>query len=151
MGTLSSYRIPRKEVLLGDGEFVAVRGVSLNDLMLTFESHRLDMETVFQSLMRPVSKDGSAEALERTMMLSNAKAKTLLTVFKQSPSLIATLIACACDEPEHMEVVLTMPVSDQLTLAEGVLEMTLKDSVLLKKLMEMANKAAEAAKSPKQN
>jgi hypothetical protein len=77
------------------------------------------------------------------------QAELLLAVIKQAPSLTAMLIAVACDEPEQTEVVLTMPLGDQISLGEAVLALTLKDTLVLKKLMEMAEKAGKTPTLPK--
>ena len=144
MAKLSGYRIPRLNVKLGDENAVTVRGLSMNDLMMTFEAHSLDMETVYNDLMQQAVPGDDAGNTRRAA----TQAETMLSIIKKSPSLVAALIACAADEPDEMETVLAMPFSDQIALGEAIIELTLKDTLILKKLREMASKAAEMQALP---
>lgn len=137
MAKLSNYRIRKETVDLGDGNAVEVRGLSLIDLQQTFDAHRLDMESLYEGLMSGT-------------ISPEAKAETLLSVIKQFPSLVAMLIACACDEPEETTVVLTMPIPDQMALADSILKLTMKDGLLLKKWQEMAAKVEDQTAAAKQ-
>jgi hypothetical protein len=125
MAKLKDYRAPRKDVRLSDGETYSVRGLSLSDLMEGFNAHREQMQTVFEGFRSgDLTDDQMGEAI--------------IQAVRAGPEVIALLTARACDEPDEADTVKVMPLDDQVILAAAILDLTLRDGLVLKKVIEIA-------------
>lgn len=118
---LSNYRLKVESVTLSDGTEVVVRGLSLADIMTAYEKHQSDMEAAFV-------------ALQDKNMSSADKMQLFMKAVQEFPSLTASLLASAANEPEHSDIVLLMPIGDQLTLADAVYGLTATAGLTLKNL-----------------
>lgn len=125
MAKLRDYRAPRADVTLSDGNTYSVRGLALSDLMEGFNAHRENMELVFEGFKKgDLSDDQLSEAILQTV--------------RAAPDLVAMLIARAADEPGEVETVRSMNVDDQIRFAIAILDLTLRDGLVLKKVNEIA-------------
>ena len=127
MAKLKDYRAPRADVKLSDDETYTVRGLSLSDLMEGFNAYNDQMQLIFKGF-----RDGDLSQDE----LGGA----LMEAIRTAPDLVAMLISRAADEPDELATVRAMPIDDQCRFATAVLDLTLRDGLVLKKVFEIVAK-----------
>lgn len=110
--SLGDLKIPKLTVPVPGGE-VAVRGLSLNDIMPIYREH----EAVLSDLYNKVTGEGSVlGASDMPTMISG--------LVVMAPDIAAAIIAVAADEADKVAVAKSLPFPVQLVLLEKVGELT---------------------------
>lgn len=110
MGKLASLVIPKVKVSVGEGE-IEVRGLSLTEITELGAEYRPQIEAIFE------------------------QKKQWIDVIKESPVLLAKMIACAADEPDDWEAIKKWPFGIQLDALSKIWEATAVDAQTLGKIL----------------
>ncbi len=123
--SLADFQLPRESINGPDGEQVfAVRGLSLNDVVLLLQNNRPAMERLFAEFQdKGDDLLGDDQALVQ-MILANF------------PRLFAQAVALAADEPNGEDQVLNLPFSMQIDAFEKIGRLTFAAEGGPKKVME---------------
>lgn len=135
---LKDLQFPKATIKVPGGEAdqevsFTVRGLSLQDATIIFASYK----PIIIELFNRFEKEGDA-ALEQMIE----------EVIVESPGLIATIIACAADEMTDQDAIanaLRLPLPVQMEALYKIGEMTFAVEGSLKKMVEMAMRAIQAA------
>lgn len=141
---LKTLKVPRVVYPAGgsdDEDPVRLRGLSFNDLNVLFAQHQELALQVFE-VIKIARKNGD--------LTLDATGGIVLRLITEAPALAAGAIALAADEPEAMDMVLTMPLQWQIGALEKIAELTFGEGEGLKKfgptLMQMLEMAGSQKK-----
>ena len=128
-----------REIQLGGGQTMTVRGLALSDMTRLFQEHAPDLEALFIKF----AKDEDAVKLVGDPKFASKGAATkfgkdLLTT---APDLAAKVIAHAGDEPGKWLVAKRLPFTVQMTALEAISELTFVEEDSLKKAGEVVIRA----------
>lgn len=142
--SLASYVPPRADVTMagkGNPLTVSVRGLNLDDISLLVATHIDEFRAVAE-----LWEGASAE-----IFASIQKDNFIVKLVTQVPSMAATVISLAADEPDSRETVRTLPIAFQVKLLLEIVRLTLEDAggpkgfaALLKTMMDQQPPAATA-------
>ena len=135
---LKDLQFPKATIKVPGGEAdqevsFTVRGLSLQDATIIFASYK----PIIIELFNRFEKEGDA-----------ALVQMIEEVIVESPGLIATIIACAADEMTDQDAIanaLRLPLPVQMEALYKIGEMTFAVEGSLKKMVEMAMRAIQAA------
>ena len=129
---LAAYKSKRERVTFGGGkdEFFDVRGISLPDVAMIIELHAGAVSSIVEMAQ------GQAEAFnsQNPQEVSDAITNLIVSITRESPILVANLIAICADEEDAMTVALTLPVTVQLDAMTKIAALTFRDLASVKKL-----------------
>ena len=114
MGKLSTFTHKTTEVEVGDGQTITVRGLSITDIGAILHEHATTLDALYQEHI--VGAGGETPEMDTLV-------KALMT---EAPTAVAAIIAHANDEPDSVDIVLTMPGMDQIKLLLEVAALTFK-------------------------
>lgn len=124
MGKLSTFKHATKEVEVGDGQTITVRGLSVSDIGAILHDHANTLDKLYREhIVQDGEQPPEIDVLVRALMT-------------EAPQAVASIIAHANDEPEMAEVVLTMPGMDQIKLLIAVAKLTFHSEEELGKVVE---------------
>lgn len=124
MGKLSTFTPITKEVDVAGDQTITVRGLSITDIGRIIHAHADTLDSLYQEHIVGASED-TPEV--------DTLIKALMT---EAPRAVAAIIAAANDEPDSIDVVLSMPGIDQVKLLIAVAELTFHSEEELKKIAE---------------
>jgi hypothetical protein len=104
------YTPKRAKIEFSDGDYVEVRGLSLPDLRILYETHA---ETVTSLFDKFTGRDPDNFSIEDLSLL----AQVLVVEF---PAIVAHVIALGADEPEQFETIATLPIDVQASALEKI-------------------------------
>lgn len=136
MGKLSTFKHITEEVEVGDGQSITVRGLSITDIGAILHEHATTLDALYQE---HIVGDGVSETPEMDTLV-----RALMT---EAPQAVAAIIAHANDEPEMVDVVLTMPGMDQIKLLLAVAKLTFKSEEEVGNVVETLIQAMRVATS----
>lgn len=111
--SLKDFHIHREEVTFVGGTML-LRGLALNDISYLVSGYLPELEKLFKMYD---SEEQRATALQESV-------KFATTVVRESPLLVAQLIALACDEPDQTEVAGKLPLPVQVEAIRKIFEIT---------------------------
>lgn len=136
---LTASLLASKTVKTSGGEF-AVRGLSLNDIVSVFGTHRQAIEDLFNRIfVVDGGKVGMAEEVDVDMIIA--------TVVGEAPLVAASIIATAADstDDEGFAVALRLPGPVQIAALMAVAELTFTTEMPPKKVLEIVIQLATGA------
>lgn len=122
---LAEYAPQREQVTFRSGS-LSVRGLALDDIALLMRDNLSDLD----SLLRMYSH----EIDERVTV--SATAQYAVALIRDTPALVARVIALACDEPEHENKARKLPIPVQVDVLKKIVELTFSEAGGAKKFFE---------------
>jgi hypothetical protein len=123
---------PVVEVVPFPGGTFAVRAISLPDVAILIDAHEMAITSIFEKVQNRkqiIDDHGEDEAV-----LQRIVADMLTELIRESPILIANLIAVCADEPDQMERASRLPVTVQFEALTKIAKLTFTDLASVKKL-----------------
>lgn len=129
---LSDYTVPRKQVDLGGGNFIEVRGLGMEDVSFLVSVHSDDMDAVVEMFRPKTSGQITPEAIVKKAQEDDGMIAGLLQSF---PLLAANIIAVACDEPDQLSNARRLPLPKQTEALIEIARLTFEDAEGFKKFV----------------
>lgn len=137
---LRNIVVPRTTVEVSEGQTIAVRGISLFDIMSVLGEYGPQMSLMFSKI---------TEGREPGQRFDNATvAKHIRELAREFPDVMAAAIALACDDysPEGMAVAKTLPLTAQLETLDAIFRQTFRSEGDVGKLLGLLIRAATSMK-----
>lgn len=122
--SLADYKPAKRTVAYPGGEF-EVRALSLLDISILVEAHRYAVDQIALSV-----RAGKEVAFSDERIM----AEIVMECIRESPTLVAHIIALCSDEPSQQEMALALPATVQTEALLTIADMTFKDTAAIKKL-----------------
>jgi hypothetical protein len=129
---LKDLKLPETKIEIPGGGSLAVRGLSLSDIIVLVQSY----EPAMRELYEKFSKQEAGAELDWAVLGREA--------MSAAPSLAATVIALGAGEPDAVDVALTLPAPVQIECLEAIGVHTIETSGGLKKVVETVIRVANA-------
>jgi hypothetical protein len=130
---LSDFKASTETVKYGNGEndFFEVRAISLPDVAMLIDVH----EDVISLIVTMVRENKDAFQNSRDNEITDAVSRLLGDLIRESPLLVANLIAICADEPTMMTNASRLPVAVQIDAISKIGKLTFTDLASVKKLI----------------
>lgn len=130
---LSDFQANTEKVVFGSGEkdYFEVRAISLPDVAMLIDVH----EDVISLIVTMVRENKDAFENSRDLEINDAVSRLLGDLIRESPLLVANLIAICADEPTMMTNASRLPVSVQIDAVSRIAKLTFTDLASVKKLI----------------
>jgi hypothetical protein len=128
---LSAYRSKRETVDFPGGSF-EVRGISLPDVALLISLHEYAINQIVEIVQSKAEMFGS----ENETMVREAVTELVSSLIRESPILVANLIAICADEEDQMDAAGKLPITVQIDALTKISSLSFKDMASLKKLAD---------------
>jgi hypothetical protein len=130
---LSAFKDGKEEVRFGPGEDETfdVRAISLPDVAMLISVH----DDAISMIAMMVRENKEAFRLEDSTQISDMTATLIGNLIRESPLLVANLIAVCADEPTMMSTVSRLPITVQLDAISKIAKLTFTDLASVKKLI----------------
>jgi hypothetical protein len=119
---LADYQPLRRVIPFRGGEF-SVRGIGLDDVAVLMHDYLSDIDRLFDLYDNSATKD-------------LASAQFLVSLTREAPALVGTLIALACDEPNNVEQARKLSLPVQIEALKAILELTFEEAGGYRKFFE---------------
>lgn len=116
----------RKDQVSFQGGVLEVRGLALIDIAVLIRDHLDELNRLFAMYD---NEDTRATAITEA-------ANFAINLVKESPVIVAKMIALACDEPESLEVAERLPLPVQVEAMRKIIEMTFEEAGGAKKFLD---------------
>lgn len=126
---IAEYKVQRSVVKFPGGEF-EVRGISLPDVALIINLHESSISMIVDLVYQ--KKESFASMDEG--VVQEAITDLISSLIRESPILIATIIAVCADEESQMSMAQRLPITVQLDALTKISELTFTDMASVKKL-----------------
>lgn len=130
---ISEFKDTREEVEFRGGSF-SVRAISLPDVSALIEVHEYVVNNIVDKVRARKELFDQARAGENEEAMAEVVSSVITELIRESPILVANLIAICADEPDQMGNVARMPVSVQLDAVSKIAKLTFTDLASVKKL-----------------
>lgn len=131
---LSSFK-PSKRKIEWPGGDVEVRAISLQDVAIIIDAHQATVDRIATMMMSRADLDFNSNVIV---------ADTIMEAVRESPLLVANLIALCADEAEFMEAASKIPLPAQIEILQTISDITFKDDAALKKFAADVTKLIRA-------
>lgn len=130
---LSNFVDGKEEVRFGKGEddFFDVRAISLPDVAMLISVH----DDAISLIVSMVRENKNAFEMDDVTQIGDATALLIGNLIRESPLLVANLIAICADEPSMMSTASRLPITVQLDAVSKIAKLTFTDLASVKKLM----------------
>jgi hypothetical protein len=122
---LASFKAQRKKIEFPGGD-VEVRAISLQDVAIIIDSHQMTVDRVASMIRSRMDLD-----FENQQIVVD----TIMEAIRESPLLVANLIALCADETEFQEAASQIPLPAQVEILQAIADITFKDEAALKKFL----------------
>lgn len=129
---LSDYTVPRKQVDLGGGNSIEVRGLGMEDVSFLVSVHSDDMDAVVEMFRPKSSGPITPDSIVKKAQEDDGMIAGLLQTF---PLLAANIIAVACDEPDQLSTARRLPLPKQTEALIEIARLTFEDAEGFKKFV----------------
>lgn len=122
---LATYQPTRKTIKFSGGD-VSVRAVSLQDVAIIIDAHQATVDRIATMIRSRADLD-----MENQQIVVD----TIMEAIRESPLLVANLIALCADETEFMEAASKIPLPAQVEILQAISDITFKDEAAVKKFL----------------
>jgi len=123
--SLKDFVIHKEQVSFRGG-VLEVRGLALNDVTVIARDHLAELDRLFNLYDSDVTRNAA-------MSESAAFAVKLI---QESPQLVATMIALACDDPASVDKAQCLPLPVQVETVRKIIELTFEEAGGAKKFFD---------------
>lgn len=154
--SLKNYTAPRKDIPLGNGESVSVRGLNLEDISFLVQVHHADVDRLvetFRGRLQGAASGGQVDPAKVEQAIRDNSSGMLVNFVQHFPLLVANVIALAADEPNAWENATKLPIPVQTEAVVEIARLTFEDYNGFKKFVGNVVAAAQsvAKRPPQQN
>lgn len=130
---LSNYKDGKEEVRFGSGEddYFDVRAISLPDVAMLIDVH----EDAISMIVSMIRENRAAFEIDDSTQITDMTATLIGSLIRESPLLIANMIALCADEPTMMTTASRLPISVQFDAISKIAKLTFTDLASVKKLV----------------
>lgn len=122
---LATYKAPRRKIEFPGGD-VEVRAISLQDVAIIIDAHQMTVDRISTMIRSRADLD-----FENQQIIVD----TIMEAIRESPLLVANLIALCADETEFQEAASQIPLPAQIEILQAIADITFKDEAAVKKFM----------------
>jgi hypothetical protein len=122
---LHDFMVVTEEVSFRGGRF-ALRGLALNDVSELVRNHLPELNKLFQLY-------DNEETRENALAES---ARFAITIVRETPIMVAKMIALAADEPQAVDVAARLPLPVQVECVRKIIELTFEEAGGAKKFLD---------------
>lgn len=122
---LATSTVLRKKIEWPGGD-VEVRAIGLQDVAIIIDAHQATVDRIATMISSRKDLD-----FDNNVIVVD----TIMEAIRESPLLVANLIALCADESEHMEAASKIPLPAQIEILQAISDITFKDEAALKKFM----------------
>lgn len=135
---LASFVPPKRKIEFEGGD-VQVRAVSLQDVSIILDSHQFTIDRIVTMLRSRGDLD-----------FTNAQiiTDTIMEAIRESPLLVANVIALCADEPEFQREASMLPLPVQIEVLQAIGDITFKDEAAVKKFVADVTKLIQGILPP---
>jgi hypothetical protein len=116
----------RKEQVAFRGGVLEVRGLALNDVTVLIRDHLTELSRLFELYDNDETRN--------TAMAESAK--FAIELIKESPQVVASMIALSSDEPSLVNVAAQLPLPVQVETVRKIIELTFEEAGGAKKFLD---------------
>lgn len=113
----------RKRKIEFDGGDVEIRAISLQDVSILLDAHQFTIDRIATMLASRGDLD-----MNNTQVIVD----TVMEAVRESPLLVANLIALCADESELQGIAAQLPLPVQVEILQGIADQTFKDEAAVK-------------------
>ena len=139
---LASFTVATETVALPDGDTLAVRGLSFEDIAVLVRSHYTTARALFDRFVREAAMDAVDQKVSGGLLGLADMQDTFLEVVGSAPGLFADMIARGCGEPHLANQARLLPMAVQIEAVEKIVTLTLQAEGGMEKLVETVARLA---------
>jgi hypothetical protein len=122
---LADYAPQREQVSFRSGS-LTVRGLALDDVAILMRENLSDLDSLLKMYAQDVDERAAVAAT----------AQYAVALIRETPALVARMIALACDEPSSEHNARKLPIPVQVDLIKKIVELTFSEAGGAKKFFE---------------
>lgn len=122
---LADFHVVREDVPMSKGK-LSVRGLALDDIAILIRENLSDLDDLLHIY--------GSNADDRVAISETAK--FAINLVRETPALVAKLIALACDEPDSEHLARKLPIPVQVEAIKKVVDLTFREAGGVKNFME---------------
>jgi len=125
--------VPAVEVVPFPGGTFTVRAISLPDVAILIDAHEYTITSLVEKVQN--RRDVISQYGEDEEAFQKVIADLLTELIRESPIVVANLIAICADEPDQMDRASKLPITVQLEALTQIAKLTFTDLASVKKLV----------------